>query len=473
MLHTEPLNKDAQAYFGLNHKALEGTVLATIINAKVLDVKKYKAVKLNREHKIVSLKKALSSKGRNFILECKQSSPTLGDFCKDFNLDKLISVYKEHANAISVLCEEHFFKGSLNYLNYVKSNTDLPCLCKDFIICKSQIDMAYNAGADAILLMLSVLDKEYFLELYNYALKLNLDVLVEVENEDEAYFAKEHNFPIVGINNRDLKTLKVDLNKAMKLYPIFNQDQIVISESGINTHKDLVSLRPISNFLIGSALTSNKDVSFKAKSMLYGLNKVCGIKTREALRACVKGHASIAGFIFVEKSPRFISPAEALALKDEFLGKIKFCGVFMDDELEKIVNIATLLSLDYVQLHGTENKQFIKNLKEKLPHIKIIKALTIENKDSFKLFNDYMPLCDLFILDAKKPGSGCTFNWNEIPDYVLKEKTLLSGGIGLENLQSALEQNFIGLDLNSKLESEKGLKDPNKIKEALEMIKNF
>ena len=122
MLHTEPLNKDAQAYFGLNHKALEGTVLATIINAKVLDVKKYKAVKLNREHKIVSLKKALSSKGRNFILECKQSSPTLGDFCKDFNLDKLISVYKEHANAISVLCEEHFFKGSLNYLNYVKNN---------------------------------------------------------------------------------------------------------------------------------------------------------------------------------------------------------------------------------------------------------------------------------------------------------------------------------------------------------------
>ncbi len=473
MLHSEKLNAKAQSFLGLNHQALENTVLATIINKKVYDVEEIKNTSLERNLPHVSLKDALYKSGRNFILECKQSSPTLGDFCSDFNLDKLLSTYNRHGSAISVLCEKHFFKGSFTYLNYVKTHTHLPVICKDFIICKEQIAKAYNAGADAILLMLSIVDKNLFKELYEYASSLNLDVLCEVENEEEALYAKELHLPIVGINNRNLKTLEIDLNKAKTLSKIFDKNTLIVSESGIKTHNDIVSLNPIRNFLIGSSLTIEKDVEFKACTLLYGLNKICGLKTTQALEACIDNHAAIGGLIFAKKSPRYISLPEAEALIAPYKGKIKFAGVFVNEDIDSIVTIAKTLDLDYLQLHGTKSLEQIKLIKERLPQIKIIKAFLIENKDSFEKIRPYQDVCNLILLDSKSPGSGSSFNWNDIPKFIDKNRTLLSGGIGLDNLQDALNFSFAGLDLNSKLESVKGLKDPNKVAQALRIICEF
>ena len=473
MLHSEKLNAKAKAFLGLNHQALENTVLATIINKKVYDVESLNNDSLKRTLPHASLKDALCKSGRSFILECKQSSPTLGDFCSDFNLDKLLSAYNRHGSAISVLCEEHFFKGSFTYLNYVKAHTHLPVICKDFIICKEQITKAYNSGADAILLMLSVVDKHLFKELYDYAISLSLDVLCEVENEEEALYAKELHLPIVGINNRNLKTLKINLNKAKTLAKLFDKDTIIVSESGIKTHQDIVSLSPISNFLIGSSLTIEKDVEFKAITLLYGLNKICGLKTPEAIEACIANHAAIGGLIFAPKSPRFINMHDAEKLIAPYKGKIKFAGVFVNEDIDSIVAIAQTLNLDYLQLHGSESIENIKLIKERLPQIKIIKAFSIENQESFEKIKPYQEICDLILLDAKNPGSGSSFDWNNIPKFIDKNRTLLSGGIGLDNLQEALSLNFAGLDLNSKLESVKGLKDPQKIAQALRIICKF
>lgn len=473
MLHSEKLNAKAKAFVGLNHEALEDTVLATIINRKVEDVALLKEVKLERHFKLVSLHQALNKPSRGFILECKQSSPTLGDFCQDFDLDKLLNTYNRYGAAISVLCEKHFFKGSLDYLNYVKARTALPVICKDFIICKEQIMHAYNAGADAILLMLSVLDKALFKELYTYARSLGLEVLCEVENSTEALYAKEQNFPIVGINNRDLKTLKIDLTKALKLSKLFDDKTVIVSESGIKTHADIVALKPLKNFLIGSSLTSERDVEFKAKTLLFGLNKICGLKTREAIEACIDNHAAIGGLIFAPKSPRFIDKESALALIAPYRGKIKFAGVFVNEDIDLMVKIAKELQLDYLQLHGTESLDTIKDLKAQLPHIGIIKAFAIENQDSFEKVRPYEDLCDLLLLDSKSPGSGSSFNWKAIPNFINKNKSLLSGGIGFENLEEALDCGFAGLDLNSKLESVKGLKDPQKVAQALRIITKF
>ena len=473
MLHSEKLNAKAKAFLGLNHQALENTVLATIINKKVYDVESMKLDSLKRTLPHTSLKDALCKSGRSFILECKQSSPTLGDFCSDFNLDKLLSAYNRHGSAISVLCEKHFFKGSFTYLNYVKAHTHLPVICKDFIICKEQIVKAYNSGADAILLMLSVVDKCLFKELYDYAKSLNLDVLCEVENEEEDLYAKKLHLPIVGINNRNLKTLEINLNNARTLAKLFDKDTIIVSESGIKTHQDIVSLSPINNFLIGSSLTIEKDVEFKAISLLYGTNKICGLKTPEAIEACIANHAAIGGLIFAKKSPRFIDVHEAKALIAPYKGKIKFAGVFVNEDIDSIAAIAKTLDLDYLQLHGSESIENIKLIKERLPQIKIIKAFSIENQDSFEKIRPYQEICDLLLLDSKNPGSGSSFNWNDIPKFIDKNRTLLSGGIGLDNLKEALSLNFAGLDLNSKLESIKGLKDPQKIAQALRIVCKF
>lgn len=473
MLHTEPLTAEAKAYPGLNYGEIEGTVLATIINRKVLDVKDIK-VTGDRTLPRVSFKDALGRKdSRNFILECKQSSPTLGDFCKDFDLDKLINCYEKHASAISVLCEKHFFKGSLEYLKFVKERTSLPVLCKDFIICREQLDEAYIAGADAVLLMLSVLSKETYEDLYEYAHKLGLDVLTEVDTKADALYCREHNIEIVGINNRDLRTLKIDLNNARELSVLFDKKVKVVSESGINRHSDLTSLKPIRNFLIGSALTGDSDVEFKAKSMLYGLNKVCGLTTKEAVECCAENNVSIGGLIFAEKSPRYVSLNKAKELTQGYADALKFAGVFVDEELEVMVKTAKEVGLSYIQLHGHESPELIKKLREELPDIKIIKAVNIKSSDDFALIDKYDELCDLFILDSASPGSGSSFDWNSIPKSLNHEKILLSGGIGPDNVELALKQGFLGLDLNSKLEKVKGIKDTGLINDVFKTINRY
>lgn len=473
MLHTEPLTAEAKAYPGLNYEEIEGTVLATIINRKVLDVKDIK-VTGERTLPRVSFKDALGRKdSRNFILECKQSSPTLGDFCKDFDLDKLINCYEKHASAISVLCEKHFFKGSLEYLKFVKERTTLPVLCKDFIICREQLDEAYIAGADAVLLMLSVLSKETYEDLYAYAHKLGLDVLTEVDTKADALYCREHNIEIVGINNRDLRTLKIDLNNARELSVLFDKKVKVVSESGINRHSDLTFLKPISNFLIGSALTGDEDVEFKAKSMLYGLNKVCGLTTREAVECCAENNVSIGGLIFAEKSPRYVSLNKAKELTQGYADALKFAGVFVDEELEVMVRTAKEVGLSYIQLHGHESPELIKKLREELPKIKIIKAVNVKSSEDFALIDKYDELCDLFILDSASPGSGSSFDWNSIPKSLNHEKILLSGGIGPDNVELALKQGFLGLDLNSKLEKVKGIKDTGLINDVFKTINRY
>lgn len=474
MLHTEELKDKTKRFPGLNYQGIEGTVLATIINAKVLDVETLGNIEGVRTAPHVSLSKALSQKtSRNFILECKQSSPTLGDFCKDFDLDKLIDCYSKRASAISVLCEKHFFKGSLDYLRYVKEHTTLPVICKDFIICKEQIKQAYIAGADAVLLMLSVLDKKTYLELFKYAHSLNLDVLTEVDDENDAKFALEQKIEIVGINNRNLRTLEVNLENARKLNKLFDESFKVVSESGIHTHNDLVSLNPIRNFLIGSSLTAENDVVFKANSMLYGLNKLCGLTTIEAVEAAVNNHASIGGLIFAQKSPRFVTDDKALSFVNKFKGQIRFAGVFVNETVENMVAKAKLLSLDYLQLHGSESLETVKELKAQLPNIKIIKAFNIKDTGDFAKVNEYLNICNLAILDSSNPGSGTSFDWSTIPTNIDKSKVLLSGGIGLDNVEKALSYGFAGLDLNSKLEKIKGVKDVETVNKVFDIINNY
>lgn len=471
MLKPQTLTDEARAFPGLHLESIEGTVLSTIVNAKVSDVLKMGGISPSkRTVPFRSLRSALiNGKGRTFILECKKSSPTLGDFCKDFNLNRLLACYESRAAAISVLCEEHFFKGSLAYLRTVKERTALPVLCKDFIIDEKQLLAAANAGADAVLLMLSLLKRQRFLELFEKASALGLEVLCEVDNAEDARFATEQHFPVVGINNRDLRTLKIDLNNAKKIAPLL-KESVVVSESGIRSHSDLRFLAPIKSFLIGSSLSGASDLHFAADSILYGLNKICGITSPEALSAAIAGHAAIAGLIFCEKSPRNLTREQALSLSQMAKGRIKLAAVFADMPITAMVELVKLTGASYVQLHGNESIETIAKLRAALPSVGIIKALRIRSDEDFAAYSQYAPLCDLMLLDSGTPGSGTSFDWKRIPATVDRHRTLLSGGIGCRNLKEALAQGFLGVDMNSALEKQKGMKDPELIKNALEII---
>ena len=128
---------------------------------------------------------------------------------------------------------------------------------------------------------------------------------------------------------------------------------------------------------------------------------------------------------------------------------------------------------DYVQLHGNEGPEIIAKLRELLPYTKIIKAVSIKNSADFEKYRDLAPLCDLMLLDSKSPGSGKSFDWDSIPSFVDKGRTLISGGIGIDNLNYALRLGFAGVDMNSKLEGSVGVKDPALVKKAFEIIKEF
>ncbi len=484
MLKPAKLSQKAFNLKGLKHQELDNTVLASIINAKALDLEDFAYypdgdVPKRSDNKKASLYEALKGDAKHFIFECKAASPSLGDINTNLNLKELVKVYSKTANAISVLCEKHFFKGSFENLNFVKQNTHLPVICKDFIVDKRQIYKAAAKGADAVLLMCSVLDEEKLLELYDCAKNLSLEALVEVHDKKEALFALKQDFPIVGINNRNLKTLKIDFNITRELAFLKDKlsngkERVVISESGITSPSDIVSLDPVNNFLIGSTICEEINPCRKTAALKYGFNKICGLKDQQALEAVIAGRsATMAGFVLVPGSPRYITAEKAkdLITATGALEYLYTVGVFLDEKIETIKEAVQIAGFDYVQLHGSESLSYVMELKKALPDIKIIKALKGEDPDLRSQAESFLGVCDLIVLDSSIPGSGVGFAWEGIGDAVDRSRTLLSGGINLDNIEKALALNFVGLDLSSGAESKRGFKDPEKITALLTKIR--
>ena len=178
----------------------------------------------------------------NLIAEIKKASPSRGIIRGDFNPAKIALTYQaQGASAISVLTDERFFEGRLEYIKLVKSHTTLPVLRKDFIIDEYQIYESVAAGADAILLIADILSQSEMKKFYKLASSLGLDVILEVHNEEDVDKALASGGDIIGINNRDLSVFKVDLNVTQKLIRMIPPSKIKVSESGIKRMRMLCS----------------------------------------------------------------------------------------------------------------------------------------------------------------------------------------------------------------------------------------
>ena len=164
---------------------------------------------------------------------------------------------------LSILTEENYFLGNLIHVSKVKEKINLPILCKDFFIDRFQVQLAKSYGADAILIILAAISDELAIELYDDALKLNMSVIVEVHTVDEAKKALNFKEALIGINNRNLKTLKTDINTTYDIHDILiSHSGPLISESGIKTKEELLTLKnktKIKTFLIGESLLKNLD----------------------------------------------------------------------------------------------------------------------------------------------------------------------------------------------------------------------
>jgi indole-3-glycerol phosphate synthase len=209
----------------------------------------------------------------SLIAEIKKASPSAGIIVKDFDYLKIANLYStNNAACLSVLTEEKFFLGNLNFITDIKKKIKLPILAKDFFIDPYQVSYSKSFGCDCILIILSALSEKQADEIYDEALKNKLSVIVEVHDENEAERALNYGEAIIGINNRDLKTLNVSLDNSVRIKKKLTSHQgPLISESGIKNQNDaqyIYDNTGIKNFLIGESLLANSDPSKKIKDIL-------------------------------------------------------------------------------------------------------------------------------------------------------------------------------------------------------------
>jgi indole-3-glycerol phosphate synthase len=214
---------------------------------------------------------ALIQEGISLIAEMKRSSPSRGPIRPDASVRKIVRSYERAgASAVSVLTEPKWFGGSLDDLAEARAAVDLPLLRKDFIVDPYQVIEARVAGADAVLLIVAALEGSRLEELLSAAGDLGLDCLVEVHSEDEVEAAVDAGAEIIGINNRDLHSLEVDLRTSFKLLADVPAGTVVVAESGITTREDVLELEHagVDAILVGEALMRSRDPADAVRELL-------------------------------------------------------------------------------------------------------------------------------------------------------------------------------------------------------------
>ena len=234
---------------------------------KSLDLKTLDEL-INKNKSYINFKEKIENNLKNnktsIIAEIKKASPSAGIIIDDYNPVDIAQIYlKNKATCLSVLTEEDYFLGNLIHISKIKDKINLPVLCKDFFIDKFQIPLAKSYGADAILIILAGVSDDLAYELYDEAMKYNMSVIVEVHTVEEAKKALNFKNALIGINNRNLKTLKTNINTTYDIYDVVKTHKgPLISESGIKNKDELLDLNnktSISTFLIGESLLKNLD----------------------------------------------------------------------------------------------------------------------------------------------------------------------------------------------------------------------
>lgn len=431
---------------------------------------------------------ALAEPGAQFILECKKASPSKGLIRQNFDPVAIARVYASYAAAISVLTEPDYFQGDFAYLQAVSAQVNTPVLCKDFIFSTYQVDLARYFGADAILLMLSVLSDDEYRVLANRAKQLGLHILTEVSDAEEMHRAAALEARVIGINHRNLRDLSVDLNRSQELAAIAPKNALLIAESGIEENSQVRNISPhVDGFLVGGALTAQDDIDMACRALIYGEHKVCGITSEAQAIAARSAGAVYAGLIFATRSPRAVDQAQAEQICQ--VTGLKFVGVFSLDDYadngatesaQAIAKLAIHLNLSAVQLHDVTNENVITELgklfaaHESSKSIEVWQAHSVQPQQPALSTSAFLPEVARIVFDHGRGGSGQTFDWQLLPAaQEQRQKIQLAGGLNRENIAIAAAQGCRGLDINSGLERQPGHKDPAWLQQAFRTIRLY
>ena len=404
-----------------------------------------------------SIVEAIAEPGARFILEIKKASPSAGAIRPGADPAKLARGYAGVADALSVLCDREYFGGSLDDLKAARTEFEGPILAKDFFIDPRQVAEARIAGADAILVMLSLLDDAAARCMIAEARRFGMDALVEIHDEAEMQRALALGAPLIGINNRDLGDLSIDLATTERLAR-YAPDRVLVSESGISARGDVERLSGlVDGFLVGSSLMHASEPAQAARDLIFGRTKLCGLNCGADIGAARP--AAFAGFVFVTVSPRHVTIDEAAPLAGVARSQgILPVGVFRDSPIDEVADIAATLNLHAVQLHGNEDEGYVASLRCQLPEAcEIWTAVSVGKQQVTARGGDRL------LFDNGDGGSGQSFDWSKLQGHPDLSRSLVAGGIGPNNARAARSLGAYAIDVGSAVDASPGVKSAERI----------
>jgi len=438
---------------------------------------------------------AISRPGKvNVIAEFKRRSPSRGVIREDLHPVSVAQAYEvAGAAALSVLTEEQFFGGSMEDLREARAATLLPTLDKDFVVDPYQVWDAWYAGADAVLLVVAALEDRELDELLATAGEAGLDALVEVHDEPELRRALRAGARIVGVNNRDLTTMAVDLGTSLALAPLIPDDVVAVAESGIRGPGDVRRLRDAGYdaVLVGEHLMSEIDPGRALETIIRESSaqrwagrasragdrvfvKVCGVTSVDDALLAARAGADAVGLVFWPGSPRRVDLETARRITAALPPFVLRVGVFVDAPREELARTAEAVGLDVLQLHGQETPESLAGLPRR-----VVKAVPVGSGFRVEDALRYADAADGILLDTRPPGGGAppggtgkAFDWSLARG--VREKVgflMLAGGLTPDNVGKALSAvRPDAVDVSSGVESAPGRKDPLKVRAFLDAV---
>lgn len=442
---------------------------------------------------------ALRTKGMSFICECKKASPSKGLIAAEYNPVAIARSYEEAgAAAISCLTEPKWFQGSLDDLAQVSSAVHIPVLRKDFVVDELMIYQAKVSGAAAVLLIVSILTDEELARFIALCHELGLSALVEAYEPEEVPRAIAAGARVIGVNNRDLRTFKVDFGRSIDLRPLVGPERIFVSESGVHTRDDIARLEEagVDAVLIGETLMRAQDKHAALDELRATPNtgsltprqrlareritelpnekpriKLCGMSRVQDVKAINEAKPDLCGFIVdFPQSHRNVNADDLASLTNALTPEIPAVGVFVDEPIERVIALVDAGVIDAVQLHGDEDADYVDELRRH-SNVAIIQAFRIHSRsDIDRARNSH---ADLVLLDAGQ-GSGKVFDWSLITD--IDRPFILAGGLTPQTVGQAIRSlkptgELWGIDMSSGIETD-GFKDKEKINAAVAAVRS-
>ncbi|HUG52634.1 MAG TPA: indole-3-glycerol phosphate synthase TrpC [Vicinamibacteria bacterium] len=441
-----------------------------------------------------SFSAALSRPGKiNVIAEFKRRSPSRGILREDLAPAQVAQAYEVGgAAALSVLTEEQFFGGSVDDLREARQATLLPTLRKDFVIDPYQVWESLLVGADAVLLIVAAVSDLALRHLAEAVRDARLEAVFEVHDADDLRRALRLEPRIVGVNNRDLRTLAVDIQTSLDLVEQIPEHVIAVAESGLKGPGEIRRLRDagFDAFLVGEHLMLAPDPVVALERLLEASAvprsataprgpgrvavKVCGITSLDDARTAVEAGADAVGFVFWPKSPRAVDPDTARAIAAALPPFVLRVGVFVDETPERMRRIADEVGLDMVQLHGSEPPADVLRAPRRA-----VKAVRVGPGFRPEAALRYDGAAAGLLLDTRGEGdgppggTGRPFDWSQArPVRAGTSFLVLAGGLTPDNVGEAIAAvRPDAVDVSSGVESAPGRKDPAKVRAFVDAVR--